>query len=196
MEKRIITISREFGSGGRYMGKEIAKKLNLSFYDKEIIGKVAEKTGLDANYISSKGEYAPIKNFFAYSLVGRNAKGESIDDILHAAQRKIILELAEKGPCVIVGRNADYILKDREDCVNIFIHGNPKEKEERICRLYNKTSIEAQNMMHDIDKKRSIHYQYYTEQKWGLASNYTAALNSSDIGYQTCMDFICQLYKL
>ena len=132
MEKKIITISREFGSGGRFIGEEIAKKLGYEFYDKTIIGKIAEETGFSEKFIEEKAEYAPTKNIFSYAFVGRNSSGMSIEDYLNSIQRKIILDAVEKGPCVIVGRCDDYILKDREDCVNVFIHVEMKNKLERI----------------------------------------------------------------
>lgn len=135
MKKRIITISREFGSGGRYIGEEISKKLGIEFYDKEIIAKVAEKTGFAKEFIEQKGEYAPLKNIFAYGLVGRDANGKSVDDMLYSVQREIIIEASDKSPCVIVGRNADYLLKDRDDCINVFIYGNMDKKVERISNI-------------------------------------------------------------
>lgn len=194
MGYKIITISREFGSGGRYIGKTLADKLGITFMDKEIIAKVAKETGLADEFIEEKGEYAPIRNLFAYGLVGRNGNGQSLDDMLFAAQRKIILEEVEQGPCVIVGRSADYILREREDCLNVFIHGNEPEKVARICQLYNKSEQEAKKLLHDVDKKRAVNYKYYTEQKWGMANNYTISMNSSNLGYERCMDLIMQLY--
>lgn len=195
MNKRIITISREFGSGGRYIGEEIARKLGIAFYDKEIIAKVAEKTGMALDLIEQKGEYAPTKSAFAYAFVGRYPNGSSIDDILHQAQREIILEAVDKEPCVIVGRGADYILKDRKDGINVFIHGDQEKKADRICNLYHKTTPQAIKLMHDMDKKRSINYKYYTEQDWGVCKNYTISLNSSELGYEKCMDLIMDLYR-
>lgn len=113
--KKIITISREFGSGGRVIGEALAKELGFSFFDKEIIAQTAEKTGLSEKYIAERGEYSPKKNIFSYSFVGRNAQGSSVEDYIYQTQRDIIHDIAEKGNCVIVGRCADYILKDRND---------------------------------------------------------------------------------
>ena len=124
MAKRIITISREFGSGGRFIGEEIAKKLGIAYYDKNIISKIAEKSGLSPEYIQEKAELSTRKGLFAYAFTGRDITGKSVEDIVYEAQRKIILEIAEKEECVIIGRNADFILKDREDVLNVFIHGN------------------------------------------------------------------------
>ena len=116
--------------------------------------------------------------------------GKSIEDIVYEEQRKVILSIAEKEDCVIIGRNADYILKDRQDVFNVFIHGNPPEKTERICRLYNVREQEAVKMMQDVDKRRSANYNFYTEQKWGMARNYALSLNSSELGYELCEKII------
>lgn len=188
--KKIITISREFGSGGRFIGETLAKELGYTFYDKEIIAQVAEKTGLSEKYIEQRGEYAPKKNMFSYSFVGRDSQGTSVDDYIYQVQKKIICDIAEKENCVIVGRCADYILRDREDVLNIFIHGNEPEKCKRIMRLYDKTEKEALALMKEIDKKRSINYAYYTDQKWGMTQNYALCLNSSILGYDKCIKVI------
>lgn len=195
MSRKIITISREFGSGGRYIGKQLAEKLGISFYDKDIILKTAEETGLSKKYIEQQGEHSPMKNIFAYAFVGRDVTGASMDDYVFNAQRKIILELAEKEDCVIVGRCADVILKDMEGCVNVFIHGERKEKIERIKKLYEKSEEEAVKLMKEMDKKRAINYKYNTDKEWGRAKNYTMCLNSSVLGYEKCVEMIASLYK-
>ncbi|WP_461884196.1 cytidylate kinase-like family protein [Fusicatenibacter sp.] len=190
MTKGIITISREFGSGGRLIGEEVAKKLGIACYDKNIIEKIAEQSGLSPEYIAEKAELSPRKGLFAYAFSGRNTAGKSVEDIVYEAQREVILKIAEKESCVIIGRNADFILKDREDVLNVFIHGNLPEKTERICRLYHVDAAAAENMMADIDKRRMTNYNFYTEQKWGKAENYTLTLNSSQLGYELCEKII------
>ena len=152
MGKRIITLSREFGSGGRFIGMEVAQKLGVKYYD----------------------------------------MGRSVEDMIYEAQRKIILDIAEREECVIIGRNADFILKDRDDVLNVFIHGNMPEKVKRICGLYNVTEQEAIKMTEDIDKRRMSNYRFYTDQKWGMASNYTLSLNSSVLGYEMCERIIME----
>ena len=195
MAKRIITISREFGSGGRFIGEEIAKKLGIAYYDKNIISKIAEKSGLSPEYIQEKAELSTRKGLFAYAFTGRDITGKSVEDIVYEAQRKIILEIAEKEECVIIGRNADFILKDREDVLNVFIHGNIEKKTERICRLYDVDAAEAVKMMTDVDKRRMTNYNFYTEQKWGKADNYTLTLNRSELGYDLCEKIIMECVK-
>ena len=166
MAKRIITISREFGSGGRFIGEEVAKKLGIAYYDKNIIGQIAEKSGLSPEYIQENAELSPKKGLFAYAFSGRDITGKSVEDMVYEVQRNIILELAEKEPCVIIGRNADYILKDRDDVLNVFIHGNMPEKTQRIIRLYNVDEKKAVKMMADTDKRRMTNYNFYTDQRW------------------------------
>ena len=195
MTKRIITISREFGSGGRFIGEEVAKKLGIAYYDKNIIGQIAEKSGLSPEYIQENAELSPKKGLFAYAFSGRDITGKSVEDMVYEAQRNIILELAEKEPCVIIGRNADYILKDRDDVLNVFIHGDMPEKIKRITGLYNVEEKKAVKMMADTDKRRRTNYNFYTDQNWGKASNYTLCLNSSQLGYDRCEMIIMECVK-
>ena len=195
MAKRIITISREFGSGGRFIGEEVAKKLGIAYYDKNIIGQIAEKSGLSPEYIQENAELSPKKGLFAYAFSGRDITGKSVEDMVYEAQRNIILELAEKEPCVIIGRNADYILKDRDDVLNVFIHGDMPEKIKHITGLYNVKEKEAVKMMVDTDKRRRTNYNFYTDQNWGKASNYTLCLNSSQLGYDRCEMIIMECVK-
>ena len=195
MKKRIITISREFGSGGRFIGEEVAKRLGIKYYDKEIIGQIAKESGLAPEYIEENAELSPKKGGFAYAFTGRDITGKSVEDMVYEAQRKVILEIAEKESCVIIGRNADFILKDRDDVLNVFIHGDVPEKVKRICRLYHVTETDAVKMMADIDKRRMTNYQFYTEQKWGMAGNYSLTLNSSQLGYDNCEKIIMMCAK-
>ena len=195
MAKRIITISREFGSGGRFIGEEVAKKLGIAYYDKNIINEIAEKSGLSPEYVQKNAELSPKKGLFAYAFSGRDITGKSVEDMVYEAQRNIILELTEKEPCVIIGRNADYILKDRDDVLNVFIHGDMPEKIKRITGLYNVKEKEAVKMMADTDKRRRTNYNFYTDQNWGKASNYTLCLNSSQLGYDRCEMIIMECVK-
>ena len=195
MAKRIITISREFGSGGRFIGEEVAKKLGIAYYDKDIINQIAEESGLSPDYIQESAELSPKKGILAYALAGRDITGKSVEDMVYEVQRKVILELEEKEPCVIIGRNADFILKDRDDVLNVFIHGNMPEKMKRICQLYNVSEQDAVKMMTDTDKRRMTNYNFYTDQRWGKASDYTLCLNSSQLGYDKCEEIIMECVK-
>lgn len=115
MEKRIITISREFGSGGRFIGEEVAKKLGIAYYDKNIINEIAEKSGLSPEYVQKNAELSPKKGLFAYAFAGRDITGKSLEDIVYAAQRKVILELADRESCVIIG-SKNSRKKQKEEC--------------------------------------------------------------------------------
>lgn len=190
MAKRIITISREFGSGGRFIGEEVAKKLGMAYYDKEVINQIAEQSGLAPEFVQNSAELSPRKGIFAYAFSGRDITGKSVEDMVYEAQQKVILEIAEKEDCVIIGRNADFILRNRIDVFNVFVHGNMPEKIKRICKLYDVTESEAAKMITDTDKRRMANYNFYTEQKWGMACNYTLSLNSSQLGYEKCMQII------
>ena len=195
MSYKVITISREFGSGGRFIGEETAKKLGIAFYDREIIAKVADDLGLSEKYVADRGEYAPSKNIFSYAFIGRDINGNSIADQIYSYQQKIIKELAAKEPCVIVGRSADYILSERDDVLNVFIQGNKADKIVRIKEIYCKSDDEAARMIKDTDKKRSVNYRYCTDQEWGSRKNYDIVLNSSTLGYDNCIDVISRLYR-
>ena len=196
MAKRIITISREYGSGGRFIGEEVAKKLGIKYYDKDIIREIAEQSGFSPEYIQENAELSPKKGLLAYAFSGRDITGRSIEDMVYEAQRKVILGIAEKEDCVIIGRNADFILKDRMDVLNVFIHGDMPEKVQRICKLYHVMDTDAEKMINDTDKRRRTNYNFYTEQKWGMAGNYTLSLNSSVLGYDMCQKVIMDCTKI
>ncbi len=176
MKKSIITISREYGSGGRMIGKMVAEKLGISYYDKEIIAKVAEATGFTEDYIEKNGEYSPSKSIFAYSVVGRDRSGSSM-------------------PCVIVGRCADDILADYENSLHVFVYGEAEEKIKKVMASNHVSEKEALKLMKMTDKKRSINYNYYTDRQWGKAQNYDICLNSSAFGYEACADIISEIAK-
>ena len=198
MEKKIITISREFGSGGRTIGKMVAKELGIPYYDKELVKQVAVESGLNEAYIEEEGEDAPVKSLLAmFSSRGcqGSLNGMSMNDFLWVMQRSVILELAEKGPCVIIGRCADYILKDREDCLNVFIHASMEVRAERIVRLYGQTDKNPEKRLEEKDKKRKVHYKYYTEQEWGMSQNYHLSLDSGVIGIEKCAELIMDLAR-
>lgn len=197
MEKRIITISREFGSGGRTVGKQVAERLGISYYDKELVKQVAVETGFDEKFVEQQGEYAPTKSWLSYAFAARGSQGVmngmSTDDFLWAIQNKVIRELAEKGPCVIVGRCADYILRDREDCLNVFVHADMKSRAERIVRLYGESEKSPEKRLEEKDKKRKVYYKHYTGQEWGMSQNYHLSLNSAEFGIEACSELIVSL---
>lgn len=194
MKHRIITISREFGSGGRTIGKLAAQRLGIPCYDQELIEKIAEKSGFSKDYIKNTEEASSRGSWFANALAGRSFAGSSNQDYLWAVQRKTILELAEQGPCVIVGRCADYILKEYADCLTVFIHADLEKRMERIVQQYGETDTAPEKRLRDKDRRRATYYHFYTDMEWGAAKNFHIALDSGALGLEKCVDLITSLY--
>lgn len=199
METKIITISREFGSGGRTIGREVAKRLNIPFYDKELVEQVALESGFAPNYVEEHGEHSPSTSRLAYAFSHQGVpgimNGMSTADFLWSIQCGVIHQLVEKGPCVIVGRNADYILKDRPDAFHVFIRADMDFRAARIVRLYGESEKSPQARLQEKDKRRRINYQHYTGRDWGDSENYDLCLNSSKIGIEKCIDIIVSLVQ-
>lgn len=195
MANKIITISREFGSGGRTIGKEIAEKLGIPCYDQELIEKIAEESGFTKDFIAERGEYTATASWFANGLAAKNNNGYSASDYIWNIQRKVIAELAEKGPCVFVGRCADFILKDTCDCLKVFIHASMEHRAKRIVSVYGESDIKADKRLKDKDKRRKAYYQLYTDTEWGVAQNYTVTLDSGVLGIEKCVEIIADLYS-
>ena len=192
--KRIITISREFGSGGRTIGKGVAEKLGIPCYDHEVIEQLVERSGFAADYVKSQSEYAPNGSLFVNALNAGNFHELSNQDKLWTMQRQIIEELGEKENCVIVGRCADYILRDRADCLKVFIHRDFQSRAERIVQVYGETEVPTEKRLKEKDKRRAAYYQFYTDQKWADLANYHIVLDSGVIGIEKCIDIIADLY--
>lgn len=197
MSKNIITISRQFGSGGRTVGRMLAERLGVPFYDKELVKQVADETGFDVGFIEENGEFSPSKSIFSFAMsqgIPIMQNGLSMSDFIFCVQRQVILKLAEQ-PCVIVGRGADYILRDREDCFNVFIHADIQSRAERIVKLYGESEKKPEQRLADKDKKRKIYYKHYTDREWGDAKNYDICLNSGKIGIDKCVELILDAIK-
>lgn len=194
MKNKVITISREFGSGGRTVGKEVAKQLHIPCYDQEIIEKIAQQSGLTKDFIEEKGEYATYGGMLANIFSDRSLQGISMQDYVWSVQRKVILDLAQKGSCVIVGRCADYILKDTAECLKVFIHADLQKRAERIVRLYGETDIDPIKRLKDKDKRRAGYYKLYTDTEWGDVQNYHITLDSGVIGIPKCVSIISNIF--
>lgn len=196
MNKKIITIGRQCGSGGHTIGKELAERLSIPFYDKELIDEVAKRSGLTEEIIENEGEYST--NSFLFNLVNgfyNNydfTKRETLPlrEQINAYQTEFIREVAEKGACVIVGRCADYILREREDCLHVFIYGNMDERVKRVVDEHRVPKSDAHLHVRNRDKKRANHYKYITDQIWGEAINYDICLDSSTLGIEKCIEII------
>ena len=192
MKNRVITISREFGSGGRTIGKKVAQALGIHCYDSELLQKIAVESGFNENYIKDAGEYAP--SGFLSAAFSHRGFGPTNADYLWEIQYKIITELAEQGPCVIVGRCADYVLRDKADCLKVFIHADMKFRAERIVKEYGEREESPEQRLRDKDKRRAAYHRFYTDMKWGHAQNYDVTLNSGTLGIDKCVEIIRQLY--
>lgn len=193
MKNHIITISREFGSGGRTIGKKAADQLGIPCYDADLIHKIAQESGFTEGYIREAGEYAP--SGFLSSAFADRFFGPTNEDYLWNIQYQIITELAEKGPCVIVGRCADYILQDKADCFKVFIHADMKYRAERIVKEYGDREESPEQRLKDKDKRRAAYHRFYTNMKWGHAQNYHICLDSGVLGIDKCADTIVRLYQ-
>ena len=192
MENRIITISREVGSGGREIGRKLAEKLGIHCYDAELIQRIVEKSGYSADYVKEKGEDAAGGRLSMF-LVDRSM-GPTHQDTLWKVQSQVITELADKESCVIVGRCADYILQARADCLTVFVHADFKKRLERIVKEYGEPEEKAEKWLKDKDKRRVSYYNYYTNKKWGEADNYHVCLDSGALGIDKCVEVLAQLY--
>ncbi|MDR1217926.1 MAG: cytidylate kinase-like family protein [Oscillospiraceae bacterium] len=183
-----LTISREYGSGGRQVGEKLAEALKVSFYDKSIIKMAAEKSGLSADYIEKSEESIP--STFLFNLKNSTFSGfDSISfyetptsDKMFLAQSAVIKEMAASESCVIVGRCADYILRDDPGSVRVFVHANTEDRIKRAVESYDLTDEKAPAAVKRIDKNRANYYKYYTNRLWGDYRNYDLAVNTSFTG--------------
>ena len=185
----VITISREYGSGGRYIGKLVAEKLGIKLYDKEFVEKLAEDTGLSEKYIEDNEQ----KRAFLEILNNGYYSGLNNSDDLFIKESELIEEVANNESCVIVGRCADFILKDKENVLKIFIDSSIQDKINRATEYYKLDKNKAEKEITRINKLRANHYKYYTEREWKDPANYDICINSDSIGIESAADLICEL---
>lgn len=199
MKKRVITISREFGSGGHSIGKIVAETLGIGFYDQELLEKIAEETGFSKEFIEEAAEYFTAKNSLLFNVVmNRSLHGRtepSPADTIYFAQAKIIKNLAEKESCVIVGRCSDYILRDNSDCLHIFIYSDMEDRAKRILERYGDSEKLIQKRITDKETRRKIYYSHYTDRPWGIPQNYDLCLNSGALGEELCVNSIINVFN-
>ena len=191
MKNRVITISREFGSGGRTIGKMAAQKLGIPCYDAELIQKISEESGYAKDFIEEESE--PNAGWLTQVFADRSM-GMTQQDVIWSIQCRVIKELAAQGPCVIVGRCADYVLRDDADCLTVFIHASMEKRAERIVKEYGEREEKPERRLKEKDKRRAAYHRFYTDMKWGRANNYQICLDSGALGLETCADIIAQLY--
>ena len=194
MDKKIITISREFGSGGRTIGRKVAEKLGIPFYDKELVDQIAVESGFAPKFVEEHGEHSPTGSFFSYAFAPQGVpgimNGLSTADFLWNIQCNVILQLADQGPCVIVGRNADYILKDRPDALHVYVFADVPYRADRIVRLYGESEKSPEQRLAEKDKRRRVNYQHYTGRTWGMAQNYDLCLDTGVLGEDYCAEIV------
>lgn len=199
----VITIGRQFGSGGRELGKLIAQKLGITYYDKELLIEAAKKAGVSPEFFERNDEKAPrflsglLSFTMGYNPYSLYSGSTSIsDDSIYTAQSDFIHHAAEQGPCVIVGRSADYVLRDHPRCANIFVHAPVDTCVDRIMRRGDKTTREqARAMAEKTNKLRANYYNFYTDKTWGDARSYDLTIDSSLMPMEDVADMVIEYVK-
>ena len=193
----VITMARQYGSGGKTIGAMLAKELGINCYSREILRMASEESGINERLFGMSDE--KMKGAGWFKILSRPYDGELLppedkdfvsEENIFNYQAKIIKDLAEKESCVIVGRCADYILRDREDCLKVFLYADEETKENRIQEIYGEAGLKLKNRVKDMDVRRGLNYKYFTGQDWGKAQNYDLALNRGSLGIEKCAQLI------
>lgn len=204
MEKKIITISREYGSGGRQIGQIVAKQLGIEFCDKELIDAAAKEIGFPAEIVAEKEQRLTnslLYNFAMGALYGiaypREPKTSELPltEQIYQAQKKAIEEAAKRGSCIFLGRCADYILRNRPDVLRVFVYADRDIRKRRAIEEYGEPEESIDEFMYQTDKRRRIYYENYTNQRWGARENYDLMMNSGRLGIESCVSLILGAVK-
>lgn len=203
MEKFIINIGRQLGSGGREIGKLLASKYGIAYYDKELIRIASEESGLCSDLFEKADEHnrrSIVGGVFGmrFPFVGEGTIGQGNylnNDTLFKIQSDVIRKLAQKESCIFIGRCADYILREHPYCINIFISASPEDRVARICKNYEVKEQKAERLMEEADRRRADYYNFYSLKQWGHASSYDLCINSSILGIQETTLFIQQFIE-
>lgn len=197
MKPRIITISREYGSGGQEIGRQVAERLGIGFLDKELINEAARASGLGVQLVQEMEESTGAMPFFEALSLNRTEPFEeghpaaaTIQDRMFLAQSNIIRQAAEKDPCVIVGRAANHVLAGRKDCLHVYIYADLGTRIDRVAERLDITTEEAAKKIAKVDRARAAYYRYYTGEEWGLARNYNLSLDSGFLSSEGCIKAI------
>ena len=197
----IITIGRQYGSGGRRLAKMLSEHLNIPLYDKDLINRVSQETGIAGEFFKKVDEQ-PSDSFLSMFLSGFSYCNscEATDSVLSGnslfcMQSKVIQQIASEGNCIFVGRCADYILRDRDDVISVFVTANYKDRVSRVAGYEGVSEQSAKEEINKADKTRAAYYDFYTEKKWGKASSYDICLNSSKVSLEQCKEIITQIVK-
>lgn len=197
----IITISRQFGSGGRLVGKKLAESLEIPFYDKELITMAAQQSGYSKEIFEKADERATNSLLYtlsmnSYLLHGMTGLNElPLNDRVFLIQSEIIRKVASEGPCVIVGRCADYVLKEHPRCLNFYIYADLQSRVDRATTVYDMEKEKAAENIQKLDKKRASYYNFYSNLRWGLAENYDLCVNSSSVGIDGTVETLRHFIK-
>ena len=196
----VITVGRQYGSGGREIGTALANRLGIAYYDDELLKKAAQESGLCEELFHSFDErpksflYSIALDPYSFSMNHVNAKG-SIEQQVYLATYNTIKELADQGPCALIGRCADYALKDRDDVINLFITAPLENRIERVARRNNITPEQAKESIRKTDKNRASYYNYYSSKEWGDAKSYDLCIDSSLLGIEGTVDLLEELVR-
>lgn len=196
----VITISRQYGSGGRFVGRLLADSLGIPFYDKEIIAMASENSGFAQDFIKENEQ--KMKGLSSVSFTPSVWGGslinsfENFESRIYASETEAIEEIAKKGACVIVGRCADYVLKDKVRCMNVFIYADMPSRVDRVINVFRRTDDQkkAERLIKENDRMRARHYRYYTDSEWGASENYHISLNTSAFGVEKCAEILKEAY--
>lgn len=201
--KSVITISREFGSGGREIGQKLAARLGIQCYDKELLEEAAKQSGICEDLFHKHDEtytgsllYSLVMGSYPASSDGKIYADMPLNHKIFLAQFDAIKSIAEKGPCVIIGRCADYVLADFCPTIDLFIYGNMPQKKKRILERYDIEKNKAEDFIKKTDKRRASYYNYYSDRKWGVATHYDLCVNSSEIGIDKTVDLLEAYIKI
>lgn len=195
-KKIIVTIGRQFGSGGRTIGKKLAEQLGITYYDKELINLASKESGICGEFFEKADEKntGSLLKALAMGFTMNNAIFQCNDylsnESLFQIQSDVIRKVAAEGSCVLVGRCADYILREEKDCINIFVSASPEDRMRRAMEYNHTGEKEAIEMIYKADKSRASYYNYYTDKIWGAAESYDLCINSSRYGIDKTTDFI------
>ena len=201
MKHTIVTVGRQYGSGGREIGTLLAERLGITCYDDELLRHAAQESGLNEKLVKSFDEkprsflFSIAMNPYAFSMGHITATG-SLEEQVYLAMHETICKLADRGSCVLIGRCADYALKDRSDTVNIFIYAPLEKRIERVARRNDITPEEARERIRRIDKQRASYYNYYSSKEWGAVESYDFCIDSSLLGVEGTVDVIERLLAL
>lgn len=196
MSKFTVTITREFGSGGRTIGKMLAERLGVPYYDKDLIKLASEESGIHEDLFSRADESKRATFFKKYDgslgekLISPESGEFTSDDNLFNYQAKVIKQLSDRETCVIVGRCADHVLHDRENVLRVFTHASMPFCIEKVVELYGLSEKEAERQIERINRARATYYRYYTGKEWDNARNYDLCLNTEELGFERCVDII------